>query len=136
MKYLFILIALILSVNSYAEKTTAITNGDWNVASSWDNGIPTVFTDTIYIPSSYTITLTDHVDLSTGSTKPIYIVIDGTIVLGNDGGFLLPIFYELSLPSGSAISMSSTGSLVGGEGGWFIFKDQNLTFDIDIYNVY
>jgi hypothetical protein len=59
-----------------AGTTTAISNGDWNVSSTWDNGVPDDSTDVI-IPSAYTVNITNNAACND-------ITIDGTLNCKDD----------------------------------------------------
>lgn len=83
MNRLGILLALFLMPFALsATITVALDNGDWNDGSNWSNGEPGCG-DTIVIPSAFTVTVTDHVNLDENSTPacntPSFIYVYGTL---------------------------------------------------------
>jgi len=134
MKRLFIIaFLLVLSFTLIASKTESTQNGDWGVASSWTNGIPssTNCYDTIIINQNHRIRIIQDVDLS--NCTPIYLILDGTLKLTKSGGFF-GTYYALYLPNSSAISISSTG-IVKGKSGFFssnqIYAGDDIIYDAD-----
>lgn len=93
----------------FAARTTATSNGNWNNAGTWDNGVPTCG-DTIIIPPTITVTITSNVDLDEpGCASSMYVEISG-ILSFNTGR-------RLFLACGSVVFITSTGLLQKGSGG-------------------
>jgi len=118
MKSIFISILLLFTISIFATKTTSISSGNWTTGSTWSNGVPPGCYDTIVISAGHTVTVNPDVDL-TGCSPPIYIIVKGhlyidcySIIFGGSIG------YVLDLPSGSAVSVQ-TGGTVDGCGDFF-----------------
>ena len=111
-KYIQILVlfVLLIGVNSLnAARTTANSNGAWNNAGTWDNGVPTCG-DTIIIPQGITVDITVSVDLDEPAcASPMYIEISG--------GLFFTTGKKMYLACGSVVFVTSTGQLIKGGGG-------------------
>lgn len=99
---------LTLSFNLHATSTTAVNSAsqEWSDPASWNNGVPGCF-DTIVIPSSVFIQVTEMTDLSTC----------GPIVLMVFGELHFQTGKKLNLPANSTLEVSTGGIVTGGGGG-------------------
>lgn len=93
--------ALLLTAASYAATITAVANGTWNTASTWDLGRVPAIADLVVIPSGITVTVTTNVNLNAGATT---VNSYGNLVLS--GG-------KLNFGTGSVVSIYSSGTLSG-----------------------
>ncbi|MCK5776659.1 MAG: T9SS type A sorting domain-containing protein [Bacteroidales bacterium] len=108
---LLLSIMILLSFSAFATKTSSIADGNWNSSGTWDNGVPGCF-DTIVI--AHSVLLTQNVNLN--CAYPIYVIVDGDLDLNCWGIWLFSAGYELALPSGSALSINTGGSVTGCNG--------------------
>ena len=105
-KYLLLFTAILISILTYSQTTTAL-GGSWENSTSWDNGVPSCGTHTnIVIPNNVIIEIKNTtIDLS---SCDVQIVINGTLDFDRRGNTNVS---ELSLGSNSSITIQSGGML-------------------------
>jgi hypothetical protein len=133
MKIYVLSIFMLISVGLSAQTGTKINSersGDWDKNGggwnnpTWNQDAPSSTNniyDTIVIEDNDEVKLTGDVDLSgrvdaNGNVKPIYLVVKGTLNMGGYSGFFTGAEYHLYLPTGSAISVRSSGTITGNSG--------------------
>lgn len=100
-----VLLLFIFVNNTNAKTTTAIVNGEWEGATTWDNGLPEEW-DIVIIPNGITVTVSGV----NGTTfENINIQVQGMMILDNG--------QKLRLDCNSLYELTSTGTLRGINGG-------------------
>ena len=95
------LMLLLMSAAVYAATITAVVNGNWNSAATWDLGRVPAAGDVVVIPSGLTVTVTTNTNLTAAATA---INVNGNLVLS--GG-------KLNLANGSVVRIYTGGTLSG-----------------------
>lgn len=106
-KYALILVALLylFNYNANAKTTTAIKNGKWEIANTWNNGLPEEW-DIVIIPSGFTVTVSGVNGIT---YENLNVQVQGKMVLDNG--------QKLNLDCNSLYELSATGILSGVNGG-------------------
>jgi len=108
----FLILIFIVSVlfRANAKVTHGTSNGNWNSAGTWDNGVPACG-DTIIVDKDVTVTVSDHVNLDETSacSTASYVEVSGTLIF-NTGK-------KLFLACNSHVFVTSDGELKKGGGG-------------------
>jgi hypothetical protein len=86
--------------------TSSVQNGNFDQASTWDNGVPTCG-DTIYISTGDIVTVDNTYDLTLCGT-PMFLVIEGILQFKNGP--------KIKLPCGSGVLVKVGGMILGGGG--------------------
>ncbi len=112
-KIIIITLLFLVPLSNYSATLYAITNGDWNSGTSWSytKGDATCSCtpaagDHIYIPTNFTITITNQEDLSGAAT---YIEIAGELHFQAGK--------KLTLECGSSLNVLAEASITAGGGG-------------------
>lgn len=102
MKFLFISL-LLFSLHVNAVTTCSLTaSTNWTVASSWSCGHVPLNTDNIFIPETFTVTITTSIDLSGGNLTDMTIA--GTLFFSGNNSIL-------KLPTTATVNLLSTGNI-------------------------
>ena len=108
LQIIFIAVLFLLPFGSYSITLYAIASGDWNDGSKWSEteggtacSCQPLAGDSIYIPSGYTINITENVDLSSGSAT--YVNISGKLFFEQGN--------KLRLNCNSTIDIETGGSI-------------------------
>ena len=136
LKFIILIFLMLLTLNMNASKIESVKDGLWSKNSTWNNTAPSNTTcyDTIIIHTNHTVKIKPDIDIS--SCQPVYIILDGTLKLVKTGFFT---YYNLYLPDGSAISVSSSGSIKGKDGflgSTKIYAGNDVIYDKRDGNVY
>src|SRR5581483_7036847 len=140
-KYIATLFAILVGISSqYAigapKKTTSVANGNWNVATTWNNGVPAA-TDTAVINNTVTVTAAASVakivinaagTLKNTSALTVsnaiknsgtYTDVSGSVTLSGNSVILLQgpksvSFYDLTINAANGVTASDTISVKDG----------------------
>ncbi|MBX7204418.1 MAG: T9SS type A sorting domain-containing protein [Bacteroidia bacterium] len=105
---LFVLLVLIAKPG-FATIRMSAADGNWNSASTWQDGILPVTGDSIIIRAGDVVTITQTIDFSSGSSSQLLISDSGTVVLNNGK--------RLKLSVGSAVYLVGYTSAISATGG-------------------
>ena len=105
--YILLLFNLLLVFSSTAQNVYAVSSGAWSNNLVWNKGLIPTCGNYVEIASSYTVTVSAQTTYT--CTGAVNINIDGTLVFSTGA--------KLTLPAGSSVTISSTGSLDPGNGG-------------------
>lgn len=99
MKYIFIILILLISFNSWSSICTTVGNGNWNDASNWDCGKIPTNGDIVIIRSVDLITITTN--MYSGSKPDLQITVNGHLQFDGSG--------QLNLSTSSTMTISISG---------------------------
>jgi hypothetical protein len=102
-----LLLSSLIFVYSFSYSVCTSVSGGWNSASSWSCGHVPGCADAIVIAAGTTVTISSQLDYS-GCGVPMSLTINGQLLFTTGN--------KLKLPTGSVIVISSTGSIVPGNG--------------------
>jgi len=81
MKKLIVILIILISTFSFGLTTTSVTNGNWNLNSTWDNGVPTNGDDAII----------NHIVTITSKSNVKNLIINNTL---KNNGFRLQVYQD------------------------------------------